>query len=62
MSKVIYQPWSEWDLGLEGRLFTTKDAAWEAVKKAHKDCDVEDSFEDCKSDGLYGVEEMLLEG
>ena len=58
--KVVYQAWTEWDFGLGEQVFETKEKAWAAIKQAHIDCNIEDSFEDCLADGLYSVGTLTL--
>jgi len=61
-SKVIYVPVTEWDLGLFGQTYTTRQYAMDAIRDAHDAQNMGDSFEDCWDDGFYSVEEWILYG
>ena len=60
MSKKMYRVITEWDMGMELKVYKSKDDAWRDLERAHDFMGVEDSFEDCVEGGLYSVEELKL--
>ena len=61
MSRVVYGVWSEWDLGQQGSLFATKEAAKAYAEKCYdtQNWDEGETFEDIWGD-LMGLEEYKL--
>lgn len=62
-TKIVYSIWSEWDIGLESFVFSSRELARtraeEAYKAAMGDSPYEESFDDLWCD-LIGIDEMEL--
>lgn len=60
-TRTVYGIWSEWDLGLYGILFSTKEKAKEFAQKAYEKsiCSEEEPFGDVWGD-LLGLEDFYL--
>ena len=53
---LMYSVDCEWDIGQEGKLWPTEEAAWDGAKKLYEDQDsFAGPFEEVKDDGLIGV-------
>jgi hypothetical protein len=61
---TVYKAFTEWELGLEEKVFATEDAAWQAIKDVydnHPDIK-EDPYEDLVEDGMFSVDKWELVG
>ena len=57
---IVYKVWCEWDIGLEGVMFASEEAARRDVKAALKDSDVEESLQELEDEGLVSFEAMRV--
>lgn len=60
-SSNVYGVWSEWDIGMENRLFSTKEKARAAAKEAFELQSMEQSVEEAEAGGLLGYYEYTVE-
>lgn len=58
----VYTAWSEWDLGLEGRVFASRKAAEDAIRSGITDSDLVETYAECIDYALVGIEWIELEG
>lgn len=52
----MYKVWCEWDIGIEGKIFATYEVAKAHALANLEACDIEESFEELKGEGLIGIE------
>jgi len=59
----MFSVWCEWDIGQEGRLWKTEDAAWAGAKQMYEDQDsFAGPFDELKAEGMYiGVDKHKVE-
>lgn len=60
-STTVYGVWSEWDIGMENRLFSTKEKAWQAAQEAFDLQSMDETVEEAKASGLLGLYEYTVE-
>jgi len=54
----MYSIWCEWDIGVEGKIFSE---VWVAVRHARANleaCNIDESFEELKDEGLIGIDKV----
>jgi hypothetical protein len=52
----VLAPWSEWDIGVNDNLYSTKEKAWEAIRESF-DEDELGPLDEAIESGLIGVSE-----
>lgn len=57
---IVYQIWCEWDINTEDLVFKTAESAWEYAKKALIAADINDDFEDLKTEGYVGLKRLKV--
>lgn len=59
----MYTVWCEWDIGLTDKVFAEKWVAERHIRINLKACDIDESFEELKSNGVIGIDkkEMIFE-
>ena len=59
----MYTVWCEWDIGIEGKVFAERWVAERHARLNLEACDIEESFEELKADGMIGINklEMIFE-
>jgi hypothetical protein len=60
MKNKLYKVWCEWDIGLEKKVFKSKEEALEAAKQALVESDIEDNFDELLTEGYIGTEEIEM--
>lgn len=60
-SNTVYGIWSEWDIGMENRLFSTKERARAAAKEAFELQSMDETPEEAEASGLLGFYEYMVE-
>ena len=62
MTKKMYRVVTEWDMGMELKVYKSREDAWRDLKKAHENLEGgdEDTVEECVEGGFYSVEELEL--
>jgi hypothetical protein len=54
----VYQIYSEWDIGLENHIFSTKEVARSWAITALKDSGIEEPFDELFEENLIGFQEL----
>ena len=54
----MYEIWCEWDIGVEGKIFSTLEVAEKHARINLEACDIEESLEELKSEGLIGFDSV----
>lgn len=56
----MYTVWCEWDIGLESKVFATKEIAIKYANEALKLCDFEEDYDELSGEGLIGLESVEI--
>lgn len=51
----MYRIWCEWDIGVEGKVFSTKEVAIKHAKLNLEACAVDETFDELYEGGLIGL-------
>lgn len=62
MLNVYYQLWCEWDVGLDGYLFSSKEAALTYAAAVLPDIGIDDPVAELVEEGLLGTTELVVQG
>lgn len=56
----MYTVWCEWDIGIEGKVFATKEVAVKHAIINLEACGIEESYDELKDDGLIGLDSVEI--
>lgn len=54
----MYTIWCGWDIGVDGKVFSTIDVAVKHAKYNLKACGIDDDFDELRRGGLIGFDEV----
>lgn len=54
----MYTVWCEWDIGVEGKVFSTYEVAERHARINLAACRIEETFEELRDDSYIGIEEL----
>lgn len=58
----LLRAWCEWDIGVEGVVYTSEEVAHLDLAEALANCGVEEPFEELLEQGLVGLEPVMVIG
>lgn len=56
----MYTVWCEWDIGIEGKVFATKEVAVKHAIINLEACGIEETYYELKDDGLIGLDSVEI--
>lgn len=56
----MYTVWCEWDIGIEGHVFATKEVAIKHAKRVLLACGIEETFDELYEEGLIGLDDAEI--
>lgn len=56
----MYTVWCEWEIGLEGQVFATREVAIKHAKRLLEVCNIEETFDELYDNGLIGLEDAEI--
>lgn len=56
----MYTIWCEWDIGVEGLVFATKEVAIKHANINLEACGIEEDYDDLRGQGLIGLDSVEI--
>lgn len=56
----MYTVWCEWDIGIEGKVFATKEVAVKHAIINLEACGIEETYDELKDAGLIGLDSVEI--
>lgn len=56
----MYTVWCEWEIGIEGKVFATKEVAIRHAKMNLEACGVDETFDELYDNGLIGLDDVEI--
>lgn len=56
----MYTVWCEWDIGIEGKVFATKEVAEKHARDCLESSGIDESWEECRAEGLIGFDSVEI--
>lgn len=56
----MYTVWCEWDIGIEGKVFATKEVAIKHANDNLEACGIDEKYDELRSEGLIGLDNVEI--